>query len=112
MQNHVCTDKVRMFQRKSIRRSRSPRRTAMLIGLVLWVYSASLYATPPQQLDTRVTQSTIASTICHRDYLTKVMPSVDARIHRESQLLGQRAIAAESASRYALDFRMPVLLGG
>lgn len=84
----------------------------MLIGLVLGVCSASLYAMPPQPLDPRVTQSTIASTICHRDYLTKVMPSVDVRIHRANQLLGQRAIPAESASRYALDFRMPVLLGG
>jgi hypothetical protein len=84
----------------------------MLIGLVVGLYSASLYATPSSLLDPRVTQSTIARTICHRDYLTKVMPSVDARMHRKSQLLGQRAIAPESAPLYALDFRMPVLLGG
>ncbi|MGP8434214.1 hypothetical protein ACT2FY_36555 [Paraburkholderia fungorum] len=114
MQNYVCKDKVRLFQQRtiSIGRSQLPRRTAMLIGLVLGVYSASLYATPPSPLDPRVTQSSIARTICHRDYLTKVMPSIDARIRRKSQLLGQLAIAPELAPRYALDLRMPVLLGG
>ncbi|MFM0418842.1 hypothetical protein [Paraburkholderia aromaticivorans] len=84
----------------------------MLIGLALGVYSASLHATPPSPLDPRVAQSSIARTICHRDYLTKVMPSIDARIRRKSQLLEQLAIAPELAPRYALDFRMPVLLGG
>jgi hypothetical protein len=59
-----------------------------------------------------VTQSTIARTICDRDYLAKVMPSVDERILRKSQLLAQRTITPELAPDYALDFRVPVLLGG
>ncbi|SFU24094.1 hypothetical protein SAMN05192563_1024164 [Paraburkholderia aspalathi] len=112
MQNHACTDKVRMFQRNPMRRSRLLVTPAVLGGFALGIYSVSLYATPPSPLDPRVTQSTIESTICHRDYLTKVAPSVDERLFRKGELLAQRAITPESAPLYALDFRVPVLLGG
>lgn len=112
MQNHMCTEKVRMFRRKSICRSRLRCRIALLNGVVLGFYSASIYATPPSPLDPRVTQSTVARTICHRDYLAKVMPSVDVRLLRKGQLLAQRVTSPESAPLYALDFRVPVLLGG
>lgn len=84
----------------------------MLGGLVLGFYSASLYATAALPLDSRVTQSTIGKTICHRDYLAKVMPSVDVRILRKEQLLARRAITPKSAALYALTYRVPVLLGG
>lgn len=87
-------------------------RRSLLGGLALGLFSASLYAVPPSPLDPRVTQSTIARTICDRDYLAKVMPSVDERILRKSQLLAQRTITPELAPDYALDFRVPVLLGG
>jgi hypothetical protein len=40
------------------------------------------------------------------------MPSVDERLLRKSQLLAQSTITPESAPDYALDFRVPVLLGG
>jgi hypothetical protein len=40
------------------------------------------------------------------------MPSIDDRIRLKDKLLEQRGIDPSMASDYALDFRMPVLLGG
>ncbi|EIM94733.1 hypothetical protein WQE_42824 [Paraburkholderia hospita] len=84
----------------------------MPIGLFLAVSSGCLNATPAVSLDSRVTQATITTTICRRDYIAEVTPSVDTRIVRKDQLLRLHGIAPESASRYALDFLMPVLIGG
>ncbi|MGQ7932410.1 hypothetical protein [Paraburkholderia sp. D1E] len=52
------------------------------------------------------------STICHRGHIAQVMPSVDAQIRMKDELLAQRGIDPSLNIDYALDFRMPVLLGG
>ena len=66
----------------------------------------------PRLLDPRVTQSTIVDTICRPGYVDEVLPPFDDLMHEKEQLLKQRRIDPPSASQYALDHRMPVLLGG
>lgn len=56
--------------------------------------------------DTRVSQQTIKTTICRRGHLAEVMPSFDEQMRLKAGLLEQRNIPAESATAYALDFRM------
>ncbi|MFM0339810.1 hypothetical protein [Paraburkholderia fungorum] len=75
-------------------------------------FAASSYAGQPAWLDARVSQETINSTICHRGHIAQVMPSIDDQIRLKDALLEQRGVDPSSASDYALDFRMPVLLGG
>jgi len=41
-----------------------------------------------------------------------VLPSFEIQMHQKERLLKQRSIDASFASEYALDHRMPVLLGG
>ncbi len=59
-----------------------------------------------------VTQSTIVDTICAPGYVDPVLPSFDAQIKQKEKLLKQRSIDESFAAEYALDHRMPVLLGG
>lgn len=63
-------------------------------------------------LDTRVTQATIVDTICVPGYVDRVLPSFELQMRQKERLLKQRSIDASFASEYALDHRMPVLLGG
>jgi hypothetical protein len=63
-------------------------------------------------LDPRVMQSTIVDTICVPGYVERVSPSFDAQMRQKEKLLKQRGIDRGSAPDYALDHRMPVLLGG
>ncbi|WP_243658612.1 hypothetical protein [Paraburkholderia sp. BL9I2N2] len=87
-------------------------RVAALLLLVQLPCAAAWYAGQPAWLDARVSQETVASTICHRGYLAQVMPSIDAQIRLKDKLLAQQGIAPSLTSHYALDFHMPVLLGG
>ncbi|MEW9585042.1 hypothetical protein [Paraburkholderia sp. DGU8] len=87
-------------------------RVAALLVLAQLPFAVASYAGQPAWLDARVSQETINSTICHRGHIAQVMPSIDDQIRLKVQLLEQRGIDPSSASDYALDFRMPVLLGG
>lgn len=98
------TDQHRHFIRLTV--------AATLHALAQLACTGSSYAGQRAWLDARVTQQTITSTICHRGYIAHVMPSIDEQIRLKGRLLEQRGIGPSSASTYALDFRMPVLLGG
>lgn len=63
-------------------------------------------------LDARVTQTTIVDTICVPGYVDRVLPSFEIQMRQKERLLKQRSIDASFAAEYALDHRMPVLLGG
>lgn len=63
-------------------------------------------------LDARVTQTTIVDTICVPGYVDRVLPSFEVQMRQKERLLKQRSIDASFASEYALDHRMPILLGG
>jgi hypothetical protein len=63
-------------------------------------------------LDARVTQATIVDTICVPGYVDHVLPSFETQMRQKERLLKQRSIDASFAAEYALDYRIPVLLGG
>jgi len=90
----------------------------MRIGaVVLFGAFAGLLADPAvaqdaDMLDGRVTQQSIADTICRPDYADTVSPPLDVMMQHKSHLLAERGIDADDATSYALDRRVPVLLGG
>jgi hypothetical protein len=85
--------------------------TAWLL-LALAAGNAPVHAQKPELLDPRVTQSTIVDTICRPGYADDVLPPFDTLQRQKEQLLKQRRVTPEDASDYALDHRMPILLGG
>jgi hypothetical protein len=83
---------------------------AACVALSLWPGMSN--AQKPDWLDPHVTQSTIVDTICVPGYAERVLPSFEVQMRQKSRLLKQRSIDDSFASEYALDHRMPVLLGG
>lgn len=69
-------------------------------------------ASQPDLLDARVTQQTLADTICRPGYVDDVSASLDRRIAVRRELLQARHIPEQQASEYALDHRIPIALGG
>ncbi|HEY3597737.1 MAG TPA: hypothetical protein VGL08_09545 [Paraburkholderia sp.] len=63
-------------------------------------------------LDERVTQRSAADTICKPGYAETVSPSLDKMMAYKNRLLVERGIDPEDGSVYALDRRVPVVLGG
>ncbi len=63
-------------------------------------------------LDERVTQQNIAATICRPGYADMVSPPFDDMMEHKNRLLAERGIDREHGTRYALDRRVPVVLGG
>ena len=63
-------------------------------------------------LDERVTQQSIADTICRPDYVDAVSPPFDVMMEHKQRLLAERGIGVDEGTDYALDRRVPVLLGG
>lgn len=98
----------------TVQRSRPERwrRAATLTGFVLLLLMAASCEAQTAWTDARVSQQTIKTTICRRGHFAEVMPSFDEQMRLKAGLLEQRKIPAESATDYALDFRMPILLGG
>ncbi|SAL14430.1 hypothetical protein AWB74_00374 [Caballeronia arvi] len=70
------------------------------------------HAQRAEWLDARVTQTSIVDTICVPGYVDRVLPSFEIQMRQKERLLKQRSIDASFASEYALDHRMPILLGG
>jgi hypothetical protein len=73
---------------------------------------AATLAQKAEWLDPHVTQATIIDTICVPGYVDRVLPGFETQMHQKEKLLKQRGIDASFGSEYALDHRMPVLLGG
>jgi hypothetical protein len=80
--------------------------------LALAAGSVPVRAQKPDLLDPRVTQSTIVDTICRPGYADDVLPPFDTLLRQKEQLLKLRRVDPANASQYALDHRMPILLGG
>jgi hypothetical protein len=94
-------------------RRHSRRRVANVwFLLALAASGVPAHAQKPELLDPRVTQSTIVDTICRPGYADDVLPPFDTLQRQKEQLLSQRHVDPQSASDYALDHRMPILLGG
>jgi hypothetical protein len=84
----------------------------VLFGAVAGLRVGQSAAQSPAMLDERVTQQSIADTICRPDYADAVSPPFDVMMEHKKRLLAERGIGADDGTNYALDRRMPVLLGG
>lgn len=76
------------------------------------VCSAPAMAQDAQLLDARVTQASLAETICRPGYADTVAPPFDEAMAQKDRLLAARGIDAGDCVAYALDRRVPILLGG
>ncbi|MEM5344165.1 hypothetical protein [Paraburkholderia azotifigens] len=94
-------------------------RAMRMRGVALFVVAAGLYlhaasscAQDASMLDERVTQQNIAATICRPGYADTVSPPFDDMMEHKDRLLAERGIDSEHGTRYALDRRVPIVLGG
>jgi hypothetical protein len=63
-------------------------------------------------LNERVTQQSVADTICRLGYADTVSPPLDEMMEYKERLLAQHGIHSGEGTRYALDRRVPIVLGG
>ncbi len=85
---------------------------SLRVCLTLSLWSGTPHAQKNEWLDLHVSQATIVDTICTPGYVDRVLPSFETQMRQKNRLLKQRSIDESFASEYALDHRMPVLLGG
>jgi len=111
----TCGIGRRTATRRENRRARIAR-TLRVALLVLLAGGAAQRAPAREQdrklLDTRVTQQSVAETICRPGYADAVSPSLDQIMAQKNQLLAARGIDRNDGSSYALDRHVPVVLGG
>lgn len=74
--------------------------------------SAPALAQDAQLLDARVTQESVAETICRPGYADTVAPPFSQAMAQKDRLLAARGIDSDDGVAYALDRRVPILLGG
>lgn len=70
------------------------------------------FAQNSQLLDSRVTQQSVAQTICRPGYADTVSPPFDETMALKDRLLAARGIDADDGVGYALDRHVPIVLGG
>ncbi|QDQ81328.1 hypothetical protein [Paraburkholderia megapolitana] len=85
---------------------------AMTLGATIAVHIEAAHAQTPSMLDDKVTQQSVEETICRPGYADTVSPPLDEPMAHKDRLLAARGIDADDGTRYALDRRVPVVLGG
>jgi hypothetical protein len=99
--------------RRTARGSRCARSAAIAaLCLSAALHARAACAQDASMLDERVTQQSVADTICKPGYADTVSPPVDEMMAHKNRLLAERGIDAEDSTEYALDRRVPILLGG
>jgi hypothetical protein len=63
-------------------------------------------------LDERVTQQSVGETICRPGYADTVAPPFDEVMAHKDRMLAARGIDADNGAAFALDRRVPIVLGG
>jgi hypothetical protein len=84
--------------------------TALFALLTLHIGDAS--AQESGVLDERVTQQSVAGTICRPGYAETVAPPFDELMAHKDRMLAARGIDADDGAAFALDRRVPIVLGG
>ncbi|PLZ02977.1 hypothetical protein CY652_08680 [Burkholderia sp. WAC0059] len=92
-------------------------RVAVLLALLMGglhdgVAGAQVQAQDGSLFDSRVTQQSVADTICRPGYADTVSPPFDEIMAYKDRLLAARGIDASDGPSYALDRRVPIVLGG
>ncbi|WP_174479514.1 hypothetical protein [Paraburkholderia heleia] len=83
-----------------------------LLALAAGSAAQAAFAQDPQLLDTRVTQESVTDTICRPGYADTVAPPFDETMALKDRMLAARGIGADDGVGYALDRRVPIVLGG
>jgi hypothetical protein len=84
----------------------------MLLGAMAALRAGHATAQDAAMLDGRVTQLSVASTICRPDYVDIVSPPFNVMMAHKARLLAEHGIGTNASVGYALDRHVPVLLGG
>jgi hypothetical protein len=99
--------------RRAARGARCARGAAIaVLSISAVLHGRTACAQDASMLDERVTQQSVADTICKPGYADTVSPPVDEMLAHKNRLLAQRGIDADDSTEYALDRRVPIVLGG
>ncbi len=71
-----------------------------------------VWAQDSAMLDERVTQESVSETICRPGYADTVAPPFDELMAHKDRMLAARGIDADKGPAFALDRRVPIVLGG
>ncbi len=86
----------------------------MLLGftMALAMRMGEVRAQDADMLDERVTQQSVGETICRTGYADTVAPPFGELMAHKNRLLAERGIEADNGTAFAIDRRVPVVLGG
>ncbi|RKE39577.1 hypothetical protein B0G76_6013 [Paraburkholderia sp. BL23I1N1] len=89
-------------------------RFAILLGFaaLLALRVGQVWAQESAMLDERVTQESVGETICRPGYADTVAPPFDELMAHKDRMLAARGIDAGNGPAFALDRRVPIVLGG
>ncbi|MFM0734642.1 hypothetical protein PQQ52_29590 [Paraburkholderia sediminicola] len=89
-------------------------RMAFLLGFaaILTLRVGGARAQDSSMLDERVTQESVGETICRPGYADTVAPPFDELMAHRDRMLAARGINAGNGPAFALDRRVPIVLGG
>lgn len=89
-------------------------RVVFLFGFaaILALRVGEAWAQDSAMLDERVTQESVGETICRPGYADTVAPPFDELMAHKDRMLAARGIGVDSGPAFALDRRVPVVLGG
>lgn len=87
-------------------------RVALLLIAAVGIVPLAAMAQASPLLDSRVTQHSVGETICRPGYADAVALPLEQAMALKRRLLAQRGIDPGDGHRYALDQRIPVVLGG
>ncbi|WP_322106311.1 hypothetical protein [Paraburkholderia sp. J41] len=93
----------------------APRWRRLRVSLLAFAAAGAAHAAVAQDaqlLDARVTQQSVAQTICRPGYADTVAPPFDETMALKDRLLAARGIDADDGVGYALDRHVPIVLGG
>ncbi|KXU83516.1 hypothetical protein CI15_31060 [Paraburkholderia monticola] len=100
-------------QRVLPRHGRARQRALLLtVGALLALRIGSAAAQQSVMLDERVTQQSIGETICRPGYAETVAPPFDELMAHKDRMLAARGLDARQGAAFALDRRVPIVLGG
>lgn len=104
----------KLARRCSAARPGRKTRLAFLLGFaaILALRVDEVWAQDSAMLDERVTQESVGETICRPGYADTVAPPFDELMAHKDRMLAARGIDAGSSAAFALDRRVPIVLGG
>ncbi|PRX88945.1 hypothetical protein [Paraburkholderia sp. BL25I1N1] len=103
-----------LARRCGVARPRGTARFALALGFTALVMlrTVDACAQDAAMLDERVTQQSVGDTICRPGYADTVAPPFDELMAHKDRMLAARGIDAGNGASFALDRRVPIVLGG